>query len=262
VHTQGSVVLSLAVPASGSDEGDTTCSRDVVCSVPQASVLLWALDLLSKAEGVAGTVSIAELAAVVGLPPALVLSIASFWAAAGALQVDGADGGGGPQPSRPHDTVLVSLPSTTSTAAAAAATANPPSHGVAASSHAPTAPSAGHSGGSDENDDDDDDDDDDEEEEEEDDLLLLPTDSGGVAAATEAEEEDPPEAVAMWTSFVEGMLTNLGPLPLDRIHANLQLFAGMGPYPYEKAVGELHRLLATLAAAGTITVADSLYALP
>jgi hypothetical protein len=53
------------------------------------------------------------------------------------------------------------------------------------------------------------------------------------AAASASSSGDAPEAVATWTGFVTGMLTNLGALPLERIHAMLQMFAGMGAHPCE-----------------------------
>jgi anaphase-promoting complex subunit 2 len=70
--------------------------------------------------------------------------------------------------------------------------------------------------------------------------------SGVADEESDTRDRDDPEAVATWMSFVMGMLTNLGPLPLDRIHSNLQLFAGMGAHPYEKSSGDLSKLLSSM----------------
>lgn len=85
-------------------------------------------------------------------------------------------------------------------------------------------------------------------------------DEGAAAAGADA-SSDPPEAVAVWQQFICGMLSNLGPMPLDRIHNTLKLFAGMGEYPYEKSAGELSRLLAGMAREGTLEQADGTYSL-
>jgi hypothetical protein len=42
---------------------------------------------------------------------------------------------------------------------------------------------------------------------------------------------DSAEAEAVWANYVVGMLSNLGTLPVDRIHATLKMFASMGDYP-------------------------------
>jgi anaphase-promoting complex subunit 2 len=39
------------------------------------------------------------------------------------------------------------------------------------------------------------------------------------------------EAEAVWCNYVVGMLSNLGTLPVDRIHSTLKMFASMGDYP-------------------------------
>lgn len=56
--------------------------------------------------------------------------------------------------------------------------------------------------------------------------LGLNTSAGGGASGG-----DDPEAVMMWQSYVIGMLSNLGHMPLDRIHNTLKMFASMGDYP-------------------------------
>jgi hypothetical protein len=42
---------------------------------------------------------------------------------------------------------------------------------------------------------------------------------------------DDPEAVSVWSSYVLGMVSNLGAMPLDRVHNTLKMFASMGDYP-------------------------------
>ncbi len=46
-----------------------------------------------------------------------------------------------------------------------------------------------------------------------------------------AEDGDAAEAEAVWCSYVVGMLSNLGALPVDRIHSTLKMFASTGDYP-------------------------------
>ena len=83
------------------------------------------------------------------------------------------------------------------------------------------------------------------------------------AAAAAAPAADPPEALAIWQQFIVGMLANLGPLPIDRIHFNLRQFASFGPFPYEKAMHELRPLLLALHAQGVVRAReDNLYAVP
>jgi len=69
------------------------------------------------------------------------------------------------------------------------------------------------------------------------------------------------EAESVWTSYITGMLTNLGKLPLDRIHNTLGLFASMGDYPYRKSQQETGRFLGELARAGKIEVNDGMYSM-
>lgn len=69
------------------------------------------------------------------------------------------------------------------------------------------------------------------------------------------------EAESVWTSYIMGMLTNLGKLPLDRIHNTLGLFASMGDYPYRKSQQETGRFLGELARAGKIDVNDGMYSM-
>jgi len=78
---------------------------------------------------------------------------------------------------------------------------------------------------------------------------------GGTDAANNSEAE------SVWTSYITGMLTNLGKLPLDRIHNTLGLFASMGDYPYRKSQQETGRFLGELARAGKIDANDGLYSI-
>jgi hypothetical protein len=78
---------------------------------------------------------------------------------------------------------------------------------------------------------------------------------GGTDAANNSEAE------SVWTSYITGMLTNLGKLPLDRIHNTLGLFASMGDYPYRKSQQETGRFLGELARAGKIDSNDGLYSI-
>jgi len=48
-----------------------------------------------------------------------------------------------------------------------------------------------------------------------------------------AGDGDPPEAVEVWTSFIFGMLSNLGVMSVERIHSTLIMFASVGDYPCE-----------------------------
>ena len=74
---------------------------------------------------------------------------------------------------------------------------------------------------------------------------------------------DAAEAVATWRGFIVGMLGNLGPLPVDRIHNTLRQFAAWGPFPYTTEVHELRALLAALHAQGVVRAReDNLYELP
>ena len=53
----------------------------------------------------------------------------------------------------------------------------------------------------------------------------------------------PSEAVEVWNSYVFGMLTNLGPLPLERIQMTLKMFASMGDYPCAYiSISKLHKV--------------------
>jgi hypothetical protein len=69
------------------------------------------------------------------------------------------------------------------------------------------------------------------------------------------------EAELVWTSYITGMLTNLGKLPLDRIHNTLGLFASMGDHPYRKTQQETSRFLSELVRAGKIDVNEGLYSI-
>lgn len=82
------------------------------------------------------------------------------------------------------------------------------------------------------------------------------------AAADDGAGDDPAEAVATWRSFITGMLTNLGPLPLDRIHTTLAMFASFGPHPYDKSPADLTKLLNRMAGEGVIVAEDGTYRLP
>ena len=94
-------------------------------------------------------------------------------------------------------------------------------------------------------------------------MAALLSDGGGGAGGGGGGGDggDPPEAVATWQSYVMGMLTNLGPLPLDRIHNSLKLFASMGDYPYDKSAGELSKLLSAMVKEERIQLVDGVYAL-
>lgn len=72
---------------------------------------------------------------------------------------------------------------------------------------------------------------------------------------------DHPEAVAMWRSYVSGLLSNLGPQALDRIHGTLKMFASMGDYPYEKQPAETARFLADLVRQEFLELSDGIYKL-
>lgn len=42
---------------------------------------------------------------------------------------------------------------------------------------------------------------------------------------------DPEDALVVWRGYLVGMLSNLGPMGLERIHTTLSMFASMGDYP-------------------------------
>jgi hypothetical protein len=58
---------------------------------------------------------------------------------------------------------------------------------------------------------------------------------GGASGGAGGVSDDPPEAVALWRSYLEGMLTNLGPQSLDALHGNLTRFTAFSDFPCECA---------------------------
>ena len=72
---------------------------------------------------------------------------------------------------------------------------------------------------------------------------------------------DSEEALSLWASYVKGMLSNLGRLPLERIHNTLVLFASMGDHPFRKPQQDTARVLAALCRDGVVSLADGLYSI-
>jgi hypothetical protein len=213
VSSQGFVSLQVEVQGAAG-EADL---RDIVCSVPQASALLWAMDAMrddtaAPADDRPAACSLAALAGSLGVSAHLTLQLATFWVRLGVLRLQARPGAGA--------CVVI--------AASAAPDADTALGGAAEEGDV-----AGFEALSAEDDDDDDNEaeiagtagtrgDDDE-----------TAAAAAEAAASASSSGDPPEAVATWTGFVSGMLTNLGALPLERIHNMLQMFAGMGAHPCE-----------------------------
>lgn len=63
----------------------------------------------------------------------------------------------------------------------------------------------------------------------------------------------------VYTSYIRGMLTNLGGLPLDRIHNMLKMFADQDELKYTMSVHEIHALLQDLCRQEVIEVAGTKY---
>lgn len=210
VSSQGFVSLQVEVEGAGGEAG----LRDIVCSVPQASALLWAMDAMRDDAAASvgdspAACSLAALAASLAVSAQLTLQLASFWVRLGVLRLQTRPGAG------PCVVMAAAVAADAGTAQGGAA-----EEGEAAATEAPGA------------------EDDDDESETAGAVRARSDDDENAAAAAEAAASasssgDPPEAVATWTGFVSGMLTNLGALPLERIHAMLQMFAGMGEHPCE-----------------------------
>jgi len=54
------------------------------------------------------------------------------------------------------------------------------------------------------------------------------------------------EEMQVYESYIFGMLTNLGQLPLDRIHNNLKMFASGSDHKYDKSARQLSSFLQKL----------------
>lgn len=68
------------------------------------------------------------------------------------------------------------------------------------------------------------------------------------------------ESMRVYWTFVQGMLTNLGSLPLDRIHSMLNMFAKV-PTPYSKTSAELKRFLEVMVQEEKVEYVDGMYKL-
>jgi hypothetical protein len=85
--------------------------------------------------------------------------------------------------------------------------------------------------------------------------------AGWGAVAGDGGQGDDPQAAQVWCSYLTGMLSNLGPLPLDRIHSTLKMFASLGEHPFEKGAGDTARFLSDQVRAGLLAYSDGLYSL-
>ena len=65
----------------------------------------------------------------------------------------------------------------------------------------------------------------------------------------------------MYWSYVVGMLTNIGSLPLDRIHSMLKMFAIHGPAGSQCTVEDVKQFLDHKVEAGELHVSNGLYKL-
>lgn len=238
--SQGLVHLTVTVMSSADGStgstGASDMEMDVPCTLPQACFLLFALDALKEADATLearvehkdASVTLAEVGTAAGMSQSLARQVAAFWVGIKALRLySSADG------------LMLALP------ASSPAPEGPPDSRADGASRHERAVLATHVGDDGEPDDDevddcDDDDDDDSSTERGGDGARVSSGGAGHAldmddgdATGEGGGGDPPEALALWRQFVSGMLTNLGPLPLDRIHVNLKMFAGMGPFPCE-----------------------------
>ena len=66
------------------------------------------------------------------------------------------------------------------------------------------------------------------------------------------------EGMRVYESFILGMLTNLGSLPIDRIHNMLKMFVQENVY--DRTMGELQTLLHTMVQNDLLTLQDGQYA--
>jgi anaphase-promoting complex subunit 2 len=77
-------------------------------------------------------------------------------------------------------------------------------------------------------------------------------------------EDQRQEKLQVCWSFIVGMLTNLGSLPLERIHSMLKMVAVQGPSASgaDYSIQELKSFLDIKIKQGELTLSDSLYRLP
>ncbi|CAN0231435.1 unnamed protein product, partial [Discosporangium mesarthrocarpum] len=61
--------------------------------------------------------------------------------------------------------------------------------------------------------------------------------------------------------YLTGMLTNLGKLPLNRIHNTLKMFMSSGDSKYDKSMSELAQLLGRLCGDNKLELVDGEYCL-
>eukprot|EP00586_Coscinodiscus_wailesii_P022620 CAMPEP_0172520738 /NCGR_PEP_ID=MMETSP1066-20121228/292178_1 /TAXON_ID=671091 /ORGANISM="Coscinodiscus wailesii, Strain CCMP2513" /LENGTH=186 /DNA_ID=CAMNT_0013303545 /DNA_START=569 /DNA_END=1126 /DNA_ORIENTATION=- len=113
-------------------------------------------------------------------------------------------------------------------------------------------------------------------------LLSAGTDSSFPSATSQDDEEDgdgggmcgrgavsvgdqDAEAMSVYESYINGMLANLGQLPLERIHNMLKMFAGTSgsEHKYDKSPQQLSAFLKTLCERDKLefSVADGMYRL-
>ena len=85
--------------------------------------------------------------------------------------------------------------------------------------------------------------------------------SSPVRGRAEGFRQPPPPRRTLALRPPAGMLSNLGPLPLDRVHNMLRLFAGGGERPFDMTATELSRFLGRLVAAGGLALTDGIYSL-
>ena len=65
----------------------------------------------------------------------------------------------------------------------------------------------------------------------------------------------------LW-EYVEGMLTNLGSMPLEKLHSMLLMFAVSDESAGDVSVDDLKRLMEAKIIAGKVTYSSGLYSLP
>ena len=65
----------------------------------------------------------------------------------------------------------------------------------------------------------------------------------------------------LW-EYVEGMLTNLGSMPLEKLHSMLLMFAVSDESAGDVSVDDLKRLMEAKTIAGKVTYSSGLYSLP
>lgn len=78
---------------------------------------------------------------------------------------------------------------------------------------------------------------------------------------TSAKDQREEELQVFWT-YIIGMLTNLNPMPLERIHQMLKMFASHGPTAVEFSQDELKNFLQRKVRQHELVFAAGVYQLP